>query len=50
MFDCDLMAKLGLASIPDNIIYDTSGRVIARGLNANDIRNKLEELLKKNSP
>jgi hypothetical protein len=50
MFEGELMAKLGLASIPDNIIYDTSGRIIAHGLNANDLRDRLEELLKKGAP
>lgn len=50
MFESDLMAKFGLTSIPDNIIYDASGRIVAHGLNPNDMRSKLEELLKKGTP
>ena len=50
MLESQLLAKLGLSSIPDNIILDTSGKVIARGLNANDMRDRLQQMLKKEKP
>jgi peroxiredoxin len=46
MLESPLLAKLGMMSVPDNIIIDTSGRIIARGLNPNDMRERLEKLLK----
>ena len=50
MFDGQLLSKFGLLSIPDNVIMDTSGKVVARGLNANEMRERLEKMLKKSSP
>ena len=46
MLESPLLTKLGMMSVPDNMIIDTSGRVIARGLNPNDMRERLEKLLK----
>ena len=50
MFDGQLITKLGFASIPDNVVMDTNGKVVARGLNANELRERLEKMLKKDSP
>lgn len=46
MLESPLLTKLGMMSVPDNMIIDTSGRIIARGLNPNDMRERLEKLLK----
>ncbi|MCR4853477.1 MAG: AhpC/TSA family protein [Prevotella sp.] len=45
-FDSPLLAKLGVQSIPDNIVFDSSGRIVARGLNPDEMKKKLEEMLK----
>ena len=50
MFDGQLLAKIGLSSVPDNIIIDTHGKVVARGLNANEMRERIGKMLKKDSP
>lgn len=50
MFDGQLLAKFGLLSIPDNVVMDTNGKVVARGLNANEMNERLKEMLKKSSP
>ena len=46
MFESPLMEKLGLSSIPDNIVIDASGKIVAHGLVADDLKKKLEEMLK----
>ena len=46
VFDSPLLKKIGVKSMPDNIIMDTSGKVVARGLKPNDLRDKLEQMLK----
>lgn len=46
MMESPLLEKLGMMSVPDNIVIDTGGRIIARGLNANEMRERLEQLLK----
>ena len=46
-FDGQLLAKFGLLSIPDNVVMDTSGKVVARGLNANDLQDRLRKMLKR---
>ena len=43
-------AHIGIVSIPDNVVMDTNGKVVARGLNANEMRERLEKMLKKSSP
>ena len=46
MFDCPLLATFGLRAIPDNVIIDKSGKIIAHGLNAQEMKNRINELLK----
>ena len=46
MFEGELMEKLGLSTVPDNIVIDASGKIVARGLLPDDMKKKLEELLK----
>lgn len=45
-FDSPLLAKLGVQTIPDNIVFDSSGRIVARGLNPDEMKKKLEEMLR----
>ncbi len=45
MLEDKTLKKLGLTSIPDNIILQ-NGKIIARGLNKQDLYNKLDQLLK----
>ena len=46
MFESPLMEKFGLQTIPDNIIYDVNGKIVARGLNAKEMQEQLEKMLK----
>ena len=46
MFESELMEKLGLSTVPDNIVIDASGKIVARRLSPDDMKKKLEELLK----
>ena len=46
MFETPLLATLGLQAIPDNVITDKSGKIIAHGLNTDDLKKRLNELLK----
>ncbi|MBR5729812.1 MAG: DUF4369 domain-containing protein [Prevotella sp.] len=46
MFDTPLLTTFGLQAIPDNVITDKSGKIIAHGLNTEDLKNRLNELLK----
>jgi len=41
-----LVQKFGVTSVPDNIIVDRQGKVVARGLPNDQIEQKIEELLK----
>ena len=43
MFEGPLVKKLGLTSLPDNIILD-NGRITDRGLTIAELRTKLEEI------
>ena len=45
-FDSPLLSKLGIQTIPDNIVVDAAGRIVARRLKPDDMRKKLEEMLK----
>ena len=42
MWDMPIVRKLGLNTVPDNIIVDRSGKIIARHASMNDIRKELE--------
>ena len=45
MWDSPVVTSLGLAFVPDNIISDADGKIIARSLKNTDLREKLKELL-----
>ena len=45
LIESPVMKKLGLAQMPDVVIYQ-NGRVVARGLSGNALREKLQELAK----
>lgn len=45
MFESPAVKQLGLGSVPDNIIVSAEGRVAAHGLNAKDLKEKLEKML-----
>ena len=43
LFECPAMKQTGLTTVPDNVIYHHR-KVVARGLNINDLKQKLDEL------
>ena len=45
MFESPLMENFTLSGIADNVIYNAQGRVVARGLDAPELENKLRLLL-----
>ena len=45
MWDSPLIATLGLAFVPDNIVSDADGKIIARSLKNSDLQAKVKELL-----
>ena len=45
LIESPVMKKLGLGQMPDIVIYQ-NGRVVARGLIGNALREKLRELVK----
>ena len=45
MWDSPLVTKLGITFIPDNIIIDEQGNIIARSLKTSELRTKTRELL-----
>ena len=47
MWDTPLLRQTGLSYLPDNIITDAQGKIIAHTLNNNDLNTKIEEILKK---
>ena len=48
MWETPLLRQLGLWYIPDNIILDSQGKIIAHTLHTNDLQNKARELLDHN--
>ncbi len=46
MWEQPLLTKLGLYFMPDNIIFDSRGKVLAYAVTTNEIDRKIEELLK----
>ena len=46
MWDTPLMSLFGIANIPDCIVYNEKGRVVARGLKPQKLEDKINELLK----
>ena len=47
MWDSTLVTKLGIAFVPDNIIVDRQGRIVARSLKTSELRSKAREMLEK---
>ncbi|MCR5680154.1 MAG: DUF4369 domain-containing protein [Prevotella sp.] len=45
MWQSPVVAQLGIASLPDNIVTDSLGNILARRLSNADLQNKLKELL-----
>ncbi len=45
MWDSQLVTQLGISFIPDNIIIDQKGNIIARSLKTGELRTKARELL-----
>ncbi len=50
MWETPLLQKLGLSYVPDNIMIDSKGKIIAHTLHTNDLQNKVRELLDDNKP
>ena len=48
MWDSPLIAKLGIAFVPDNIIIDKQGKIVARSLKTSELRSKTRDLLEFN--
>lgn len=46
MWDSPLMSLLGVASVPANIVVDKDGKVVARNLNSDRLKEKVEAMLK----
>lgn len=46
MWESPALTQLGLGRVPDNIISDSSGKIIAHSLPANELKQKLESLMK----
>ena len=47
MWESPSLVRLGLTKVPDNIITDSHGKILAHSLTNNDIRKKIIELLEK---
>ena len=46
MWETPILSQLGLYFVPDNIITDSRGRVLAHSITTNELDRKIEELLK----
>jgi hypothetical protein len=46
MWETPLLGQLGLYFVPDNIITDSQGKILAHSLTNNELERKIEELLK----
>lgn len=46
MWETPALAKLGLFNIPDNILADSQGKIIAHSLSASELNKKIKEYLK----
>lgn len=44
-WESPLVSTLGLAYVPDNVIYDRQGNILARSLGTSKLKEKIEELL-----
>lgn len=50
MWESPLVQQLGLSYIPDNIIIDGKGKILAHTLRYQDLQSKIRELLKDDTP
>lgn len=46
LFESPLARKLGLQTVPDNIVVDMQGKIVARGLTDEELEKKIKDLLK----
>lgn len=46
MWDSPLMTTFGMADVPDNVLYDKSGKVVANHLSPQELEEKIKTLLK----
>ena len=46
MWQTPLVGKLGLAELPGNIVADRSGRIIAKNLSLQELRDKIKATIK----
>ena len=46
MWETPVLQKVGMTYLPDNIIVDSQGKILARTLNYQDLNKKIEELIK----
>ena len=46
MWETPILGQLGLYFVPDNIITDSKGRILAHSITTNELDRKIEELLK----
>ena len=46
MWETPILGQLGLYFLPDNIITDSKGKIIAHSITTNELERKIEELLK----
>ena len=46
MWETPILSQLGLYFVPDNIITDSRGRILAHSITTNELDRKIEELLK----
>lgn len=46
LFESPIIRKLGMQTVPDNIVVDMQGRIVAHGLTAEDLKKQIKDLLK----
>jgi hypothetical protein len=46
MWEMPILQKIGMTYLPDNIIVDAQGKILARTLNYQELNKKIEELIK----
>ena len=46
LFESPIIRKLGMQTVPDNIVIDMQGRIVAHGLSTEDLKKQIKDLLK----
>lgn len=46
LFESPLVRKLGMTTVPDNIVIDPQGRIVAHGLTTEELKKQVKDLLK----